>query len=141
MVCWVLHHKLASWTPALFFLCFFLSLSIYFCISCALFLRPESSGDFAAFLSSSRSASGYLLLAAAVWSQRSPTTGQQSRPHPIRHCSFTRTRTPPRVPHKVSTKLILLWWKAVPRYTQYNSNIFHCCSFQCFYFKNFQINF
>lgn len=84
----------------LLFVCLFISISLVPCV----FLRPESSGDSAAFLSTSRSSSGYTLLAAAVWSKRRPAIGQQTRPHPSRHCSPARTRTPPRAPRTVSTQ-------------------------------------
>lgn len=115
MVCQLLHHKLVAWTAAVFCLAlfFFVCLSDYFCtlvlipefilLLYCLFLRPESSGDSAAFLSTSRSFSSYTLLAAAVWSKRSAAIGQQTGPHPLHHCSPPRTRTPPRAPHKVST--------------------------------------
>lgn len=102
MVCQLLHHKLVAWTAALFCLSHFLSFLFVclifpvllfisvFLILC-LFLRPESSGDSAAFLSTSRSFSGYELLAAAAWSERSTAVGQQSRPQPLHRCSLART--------------------------------------------------
>lgn len=71
-------------------------------------LRHESSRDSAAFRGAPRSPSGYDLLAAAVWSEGSAATGEQRRPHPFHHCSPPRTRTPPRAPHKVSTKAHLI---------------------------------
>lgn len=130
----------------LVFLSFLLCCKLYsfyittFIILC-LFLRPESSGDSAAFLSSSRSISGCALLAAAVWSQRSPAIGQQTRPHPVRHRSLTRTRTSLRAPHKVSAKLISLQHYIHTLYityikgccisvTLYNIKTWHCGSYQ-----------
>lgn len=108
MVCQLPHHKVTAWTAALLCLSLFLSLFVWFFLNfCVLFsvfffLRPESSGDSAAFLSTSRSFSGYALLAAAVRSERSPAIGQQARPHTLRRCGPARTRTPPRAPRAVS---------------------------------------
>lgn len=106
MVCWLLCHDLAPWTAALchaLSFWFFWSLFVIF----SLFLRSESSGDSAAFLSTSRSLSGYTLLAAASWGKRSPSFGQQARRHPVRRCGITRAQMPPWAPHKVSACIIL----------------------------------
>lgn len=68
------------------------------------FFRTESPWDVAAFCCTARALSGCKLLAAAVWSQRSTATGQQRRPHPIRHRSSARTWAPPPATQKVSNE-------------------------------------
>lgn len=69
------------------------------------FSRAESSGDSAAFCGAARSLSGHRLLAAAVRSQRSAATGQQGRPHPLRHRRAARTRAPAAAPPQVSARV------------------------------------
>lgn len=70
---------------------------VIFCVLC----RVESSGDSAAFLGASRPLSGYVLFAAATWSQRGPSVGQQRRRDPICCCGVTRTPPPPGASYKV----------------------------------------
>lgn len=116
---WYVGWFTTNWLPeqlhSSVFLCFFqsscalvfISVFLFLC----LFLRPESPGDSAAFLSTSRSFSGYTLLAAAVWSERGPAIGQQRRPHPICACSPERTWKCPRASYKVSIK-DMFWWQS-----------------------------
>lgn len=106
----LMHHLLVAWTAALFlsFLFDHLVPTLLLFLVLSPSLRHESSRDSAAFRGAPRSPSGYDLLAAAVWSEGSAATGKQRRPHPFHHCSPPRTRTPPRAPHKVSTKAHLI---------------------------------